>query len=652
MTAAHLPSLSQTAGDPGPSVAECAGNIPPMCGIAGVAGPGPGRKALLQAMSDALIHRGPDEAGAYVDDHVALAIRRLSVIDVSAGHQPYTNERHTVHAVFNGEIYGFVALRERLERAGHSFASHTDGEVIVHAYEEFGDRFVEQLDGMFALALWDMVEQKLVLARDRLGKKPLFVAPRPDGSLTFASELAALLLDDSISRDVDPVALAEYLQYGYVPSPRTILRDVVKLEPGTMMTWTPTKPLATHRYWSLDYEPKLGISYRDALDEFEQRAQRAVQERLVSDVPLGLFLSGGVDSSFILAQMVAAGASTETFSIGFPDSRYDERSYARTIAERLGSVHHEALVEPTDLVELLPQLVTHYGEPFADSSAVPTFYIARMARQRITVALTGEGGDELFGGYYRHQAARLAAHLDRLPAPARRAAGSGAARLGSKHAHPTSHQHRLYRFLRAVELDPGERYAEWTAVLSPSERRALSPGLPSVPPFRAPGYAVDPLDRALAVDVARSLPDQLLYKMDIATMASSLEARAPLLDYRLVEWVARLPRDFKQRGTQRKRLLTDALARHISPELFKRPKMGFTAPIPAWLRGELSELTSDTLLSDASRQRGIVDPRSVERLIQRHRDGEDHTRGLWTLLMLELWYRQFVDKSALTTIAG
>jgi asparagine synthase (glutamine-hydrolysing) len=623
-----------------------------MCGIAGVVGPRSDRKALLQAMSDALAHRGPDEAAAYMDDHVALAIRRLSIIDVAGGHQPYTNERHTVHAVFNGEIYGFVALRERLERAGHSFASQTDGEVIVHAYEEFGDSFVEELDGMFAFALWDSVEQRLLLARDRLGKKPLFVAARPDGSLTFASELAALLLDDTISREVNPVALAEYLQCGYVPSPQTILRDVTKLEPGTMMTWSPTGPLATHRYWALDYEPKLKISYGDALDEFEQRAQHAVRERLVSDVPLGLFLSGGVDSSFILAQMIAAGAPTvETFSIGFPDSRYDERAYARVIAERLGSVHHEALVEPTDLVELLPQLVAHYGEPFADSSAVPTFYIARMARERITVALTGEGGDELFGGYYRHQAARLAAHLDRLPAVARRAAGRGAAQLGSERAHPMSHQHKLYRFLRAIELDPGERYAEWTAVLSPSERSALSPGLPAAPAFNAPGHAVDPLDRALAVDVARSLPDQLLYKMDIATMASSLEARAPLLDYKLVEWVARLPRDFKQRGTQRKRLIADALARHISPELFKRPKMGFTAPIPAWLRGELSELTSDTLLSDASRQRGIVDPRSVERLIQRHRDGEDHTRGLWTLLMLELWHQQFVDKSVLATAA-
>jgi asparagine synthase (glutamine-hydrolysing) len=600
-------------------------------------------------MSDALAHRGPDEAAAYIDDHVALAIRRLSIIDVAGGHQPYANESRTVHAVFNGEIYGFVALRERLERAGHSFASRTDGEVIVHAYEEFGDRFVSELDGMFAFALWDSVEQKLVLGRDRLGKKPLFVAARPDGSVTFASELAALLLDDTIGRDVDPVALAEYLQYGYVPSPRTMLREVAKLEPGTMMTWSPNRPVLKHRYWALDYEPKLEISYRDALDEFEQRARRAVQERLVSDVPLGLFLSGGVDSSFILAQMVAAGTQTvETFAIGFPDSRYDERAYARAIAERLGSVHHEALVEPTDLVELLPQLVHHYGEPFADSSAVPTFYIARMARTRITVALTGEGGDELFGGYYRHQAARVASHLDRLPEGVRRAAGRGATRLGSEMAHPMSHQHKLYRFLRAIELDPGERYAEWTAVLSPSERAALSPGLPPAPPFQAPGHALDPLDRALAVDIARSLPDQLLYKMDIATMASSLEARAPLLDYRLVEWVARLPREFKQRGTQRKRLISDALARHIPPEMFKRPKMGFTAPIPAWLRGELSELTSDTLLSDASRQRGIVDPKSVERLIARHRDGEDHTRGLWTLLMLELWHQQFVDRSVLT----
>jgi asparagine synthase (glutamine-hydrolysing) len=350
----------------------------------------------------------------------------------------------------------------------------------------------------------------------------------------------------------------------------------------------------------------------------------------------------------MLAQMVAAGAPrVKTFSIGFPDSRYDERAYARSIAERLGSEHHDALVEATDLVELLPRLVHHYGEPFADPSAVPTFYLARMAREQITVALTGEGGDELFGGYYRHQAARLAAHLDRLPAVARRAAGRGATRLGSTVAHPTSHRHKLYRFLRAIELDPGERYAEWTAVLSPSERSALSPALPSAPAFRAPGHAADPLDTALATDTARSLPDQLLYKMDIATMASSLEARAPLLDYRLAEWVARLPPAFKQRGSQRKRLIADALARQVPAELFKRPKMGFSAPIPGWLRGELSELTSDTLLGDASRQRGIVDASSVERLIRRHRDGEDHTRGLWTLLMLELWHQQFVDRSAL-----
>jgi asparagine synthase (glutamine-hydrolysing) len=624
-----------------------------VCGIAGLVGHGADRKELLQAMSDALTHRGPDEAGSYADDQAALAIRRLSIIDVAGGHQPYANEHGTVRAVFNGEIYGYVALRERLLRAGHSFASHTDGEVIVHAYEEFGDRFVDQLDGMFAIALWDSVKQRLLLARDRLGKKPLFVATHRDGSVTFASELAALLLDERIGREVDPIALAEYLQHGYVPSPRTILRDVAKLEPGTMMSWSAASGGATHRYWALDYEPKLEISYPDALEEFELRTQCSVRERLVSEVPLGLFLSGGVDSSFMLAQMVAAGAPrVKTFSIGFPDSRYDERAYARSIAERLGSEHHDALVEATDLVELLPRLVRHYGEPFADPSAVPTFYLARMARERITVALTGEGGDELFGGYYRHQAARLAAHLDRLPAVARRAAGRGATRLGSTVAHPTSHRHKLYRFLRAIELDPGERYAEWTAVLSPSERSALSPALPSAPAFRAPGHAADPLDTALATDTARSLPDQLLYKMDIATMASSLEARAPLLDYRLVEWVARLPPAFKQRGSQRKRLIADALARQVPAELFKRPKMGFSAPIPGWLRGELSELTADTLLSDASRQRGIVDASSVERLIRRHRDGEDHTRGLWTLLMLELWHQQFVDRSALAPAAS
>jgi asparagine synthase (glutamine-hydrolysing) len=621
-----------------------------MCGIAGIAGPMLDRRGVLETMSDALTHRGPDEAGVYEDEHVALAIRRLAVIDVVDGHQPYSNERGTVHVVFNGEIYGFAALRKQLEAAGHRFNSRTDGEVISHAYEQFGERFIEELDGMFAFALWDATEQKLVLARDRLGKKPLFVAPHADGGLSFASELGALVLDDRVARDVDELALAEYLQFGYVPSPLSILAGVTKLSPGEMLTWKFARPIERRRYWTLDYEPKHRISYGDALDEFEERSREAVRARLISDVPLGLFFSGGVDSSYVLAQMLAAGATpVETFSIGFPDSRYDERGPARAIAQRLGSVHHEALVEATDLVELLPRLVQHYGEPFADSSAVPSFYLARMARERITVALTGEGGDELFGGYYRHQAARVAAHMDRLPARARRFAGKGAMRIGSEMAHPMSTRHKLFRFLRAVELEPGARYAEFTAIMSPEERQALAPGRPAVPPFVPPGCAVDPLDRALAVDTARSLPDQLLFKMDIATMASSLEARAPLLDYRLVEWTARLPANFKQRRGERKRLLADALARHIPAEMFRRPKMGFSAPIPNWLRGELSELTSDTLLGDASRQRGIVDTNSVERLIRRHREGEDHTRALWALLMLELWHQEFVDRSIVTS---
>lgn len=618
-----------------------------MCGIAGVVGPAPDRRGLLDAMSIALAHRGPDEAGAFADDHVMLAIRRLSIIDVGGGHQPYTNEAGTVHAVFNGEIYGFRALRARLERAGHRFTTHTDGEVIVHAYEEFGHGFIEQLDGMFAFALWDAEAQRLVLARDRLGKKPLFVAHHADGSLSFASELAALLLDDRISREVDAAALAEYLHYGYVPSPQCIIAGVTKLEPGTAMNWRPPGTVERYRYWSLDYEPKLRLSYEQALDEFEERSREAVKARLVSDVPLGVFLSGGIDSSYVLAQMKAAGAnSIETFSIGFPDARYDEREHARAISQHFGSVHHDAVVEPRDLVELLPRLVHHYGEPFADSSAVPSFYLARMARERITVALTGEGGDETFGGYYRHQAVRLAARLDRLPSVTRRAAGAAATTIGDEFAHPMSIRHKTYRALRAIGLEPGARYAEWTAVISAQDRRHLFPSARSVAPFVPPGRARDPLDRALAVDISRSLPDQLLFKMDIATMASSLEARAPLLDFRLVEWAARLPPQFKQRGTERKRLIADALARHIPETYFKRPKMGFSAPIPGWLRGELSELTSDTLLSDASRQRGIADPVVVEQLIRRHHDGEDHTRGLWTLLMLELWYQEFVDRKA------
>jgi asparagine synthase (glutamine-hydrolysing) len=617
-----------------------------MCGIAGLVGKSTGREAVLERISAALRHRGPDESGVFHDDWVSLAIRRLSIIDVAGGHQPYRNEAGTVHVVFNGEIYGFVKIRERLERVGHRLASATDGEVIAHAYEEYGREFVRELDGMFAFALWDSQAGRLIVARDRLGKKPLFFAHHEDGTLSFASELGALLLDERIERELDPAALGEYLQYGYVPSPRTILRDVAKLEPGTMLSWERSGRLEIERYWELDFEPKLQLSYAEALDEFEARSLAAVRERMVSDVPLGVFLSGGVDSSFILAQMVAAGApDIQSFAIGFPDSRYDERGHARKIAEVLGSTHHEAVVEPTDLVSMLPELVHHYGEPFADPSAVPTFYLARWARERITVALTGEGGDELFGGYYRHQAVRMAGYADHLPAPVRRLVGSGATRLGSELAHPMSVRHKLYRFLRSIELEPGERYAAWTAVLSPEERTALSSDLPRASRFDPPGRSRRTLDRALAVDLARSLPDQLLVKMDIATMANSLEARAPLLDYHLVEWAARLPVAYKQRGRSRKRLISDALGRHVDPELFKRPKMGFTAPIPGWLRNELSEFTSDTLLGETSRNRGIVDAASMERLISEHKRGIEHTRGLWSLLMLELWFQEFIDRN-------
>jgi asparagine synthase (glutamine-hydrolysing) len=616
-----------------------------MCGIAGIAGPAPGRARTLEAMSQALVHRGPDEAGSWLGDGAALAIRRLAIVDVQHGHQPYVNESGTVRAVFNGEIYGHQSLRRRLIAAGHTLASRADGEVIVHAYEEFGERFVEHLDGMFAIALWDDAERRLVLARDRLGKKPLFYAGGGGGWLSFASELPALLADERIERTVDEAAIAAFLRFGYVPSPHCILAGVRKLEPGSILTWTAGRVAHARPYWTLDFEPKLELTYREALDEFEQRSREAVRARLMSEVPLGVFLSGGIDSSFVLAQLIASGAgAVETFSIGFPDSRYDERPQARAIAARLGSRHHDELVEPSDLVELLPALVRHYGEPFADSSAVPTFYLARWARRRITVALTGEGGDELFGGYYRHQAARLGAALDALPGAARRLARRASRTLGDPQAHPMAPRQRLYRFLRAVELEPGERYLEWTSVLGAAERAALLAGLPPAPRPAPRGIAREPLDRALALDIATSLPDQLLYKMDIATMAASLEARAPLLDYRLVEWAARLPRSFKQRGLERKRLLADALARHLPRELFRRPKRGFTAPIGRWLREDLRELVSDTLLGEASRDRGIVEPRSLERLIARHQGGEDHTKGLWALLMLELWHQQFVDR--------
>ncbi len=615
-----------------------------MCGIAGFTGAPERSRDTLEAMSAALIHRGPDAAGSYLADGVGLVIRRLAIIDPRHGHQPYVDASGAVRAVFNGEIYGYRELRSRLGAAGHRFASGADGEVIVAAYNEWGDEFVEYLDGMFAIALWDEPRGRLVLARDRLGEKPLHVARHRDGSLSFASEPAALLRDSRVERQVDHDALAAFLRFGYVPSPLSIFAGVEKLPPACLLTWTRESGARIRRYWQLDYEPKLEMPFEAALDEFDARLRESVRARLMSDVPLGAFLSGGIDSSYVVAAMQSASPEpVRTFAVGFSHEGYDERHYAREVARHLGTAHEEAQVDPTDLAVVLPELVRHYGEPYADSSAVPTFYLARMAAGHVKVALTGDGGDELLGGYERHTAARMAGVWDRLPATPRSAALSWAMRFTRPGSDGKSLQGKVHRFARSLACSPEERFTDWAGTMTAAEVSELAPDMPVAGPPVAAGRADHPLDRALAADVSAYLPGDLLVKTDIATMACSLEARAPLLDHRLVEWTARLPVKHKQRGRQRKRLLAHGVTRHVPAELVKRPKMGFAAPIPAWLRSELRELLEDTLLDDRARARGIVERKAVERRLRAHLGGENHSRVLWTLLMMELWHREFVD---------
>ena len=618
-----------------------------MCGIAGFTGSRPRDIGVLEAMASALTHRGPDEGGRYASTEVGLAVRRLSIIDVRGGQQPYRNESKDVVAVFNGEIYGFRALRRELERAGHRFVSGADGEVIVHAYEQHGLGFLERIDGMFALALWDSRIKKLVLARDRLGKKPLYVARRSDGTLSFASELQALIADPEVRREVDREAIAFFLQFGYVPAPWSGFLQVRKLTPGSALIWT-SRGIEERRYWRLSYEPKHSIGHADALEELDQRIAGAVEARLVSDVPLGAFLSGGIDSSTVVGHMQALSSHrVKTFSIGFADPRYDERPHAAAVARALGTDHHDQIVQADDLLAILPRLVRHYGEPYADSSMVPTYYLARMARAHVTVALTGDGGDELLAGYERHAAARYATYFDRLPGSARRGLARAGMRLVRAGGEQKALGHKLFRLLRSLSLGPSERYADWAGALSQVERRRLAPAL--VPAVRPEVFADanHPLDVALATDVSHYLPDDLLTKIDIATMACSLEARAPLLDYRLVEWAARLPVGLKQRGFRGKRLLRELLASRMGTELFERPKMGFAAPVGSWLRRELRELTVDTLLDERTAQRGYLERTAVEELLRSHMSGEvDHSRAIWTILMLELWHREVVEAPA------
>ncbi len=623
-----------------------------MCGIAGIAriDGAPVERETLVRMCAAQEHRGPDARGLHFDEGVGLGIQRLRVIDLVTGDQPIHNEDRTVTVVLNGEIYNYRELRKRLLGNGHSFATDGDTEAIVHLYEELGPACVRELNGMFAFALWDRRRRLLLLARDRVGKKPLFYCER-GGALSFASELAALMQDPEIPREIDHHALDAYLAHGYVPAPLSAFAGVRKLMPASTLIYR-DGAAAIERYWRLDYSRKQAPRAEDELqEELRETIRRAVRRRLIADVPTGAFLSGGVDSAAVVAAMAEASSGpVKTFSIGFEEERFNELPLARRVANEFATEHHELLVRP-DAIELLPRVVRHYGEPFADHAAIPSFYLARFARQHVTVALNGDGGDESFAGYQRYTTNLALAELDRVPLGLRRTADAIARRM-SAGGDTRSLRARLSRFASASALDRQSRYLNQRAMFTASERAQLyTPGYAALlGPSRAAEAMLEPwrsstapdlLDQLLDVDVNSYLPGDLLAKIDIATMAYSLEGRSPLLDHELMEFAASLPPALKATRGSRKRILRAALRGWVPDEILDAPKRGFELPLARWFRGELRGYAHDVLLDPACISRGWCREQTVRQMLDEHVAGvHDNGRGIWTLLMLELWYKE------------
>jgi asparagine synthase (glutamine-hydrolysing) len=650
-----------------------------MCGIAGAAwtsGAEPLSEATLRRMTDVLRHRGPDDDGFFTKPAdgiggsppgVALGFRRLSIIDLSGGHQPLSNEDSSVWIVFNGEIYNYRELRGPLESQGHQFRTNSDTETIVHLYEQYGLDFVRHLRGMFALALWDDRNQRLVLARDRIGQKPLFYR-LADGRLSFASELKSLLQVPGAPRELNPEAVDLFLAYQYVPHPRCILKGYAKLPPAHFAVFERGR-LNVSRYWSPPYrddydrsavaDPVLNSSVDWTDDEWRSNLRstltEAVRLRMRSDVPLGAFLSGGIDSTIITGLMQSLSERpVHTFSIGFPVKQFDERHYARDAAKHLGTDHHEYVVEPSAL-EILPKLVWHYDEPFGDSSAIPTMHLCDVTRREVTVALSGDGGDELFCGYPRYLAVRLASRIDRLPRFVRTMCAWPVWQKIPASVQQRSLCRRFKRFVAALAQPPEERYLRWIGIFDADWRQRLY-----MPAFRDQlagfssagfindAYAACPdrdfITRTTCADVLSYLPCDILTKVDIASMAYSLEARSPFLDHHVAELAARMPLRLKLHGNRGKQVLVDTFRDLLPESIQSRGKMGFGVPIDHWFRDELRPLLRDTLLGEKATGRGYFEPATVRRLIEEHEQRQfDHAYRLWNLLVFEQWCRTFLD---------
>jgi asparagine synthase (glutamine-hydrolysing) len=618
-----------------------------MCGIAGIAtrdGLREGDTNLTDAMLRSLAHRGPDDQYMAGDARALLGARRLSIIDLEGGRQPLTDESGLILASQNGEIYNYIELREDLERRGHVFQTRSDTETIVHLYEEHGTGFARHLRGMFAIAIWDGRLSRLVLSRDRLGKKPLYWR-LANGRLTYGSELKAILCDPEVERVVDRAALDLYLQHRYVPAPWTILKGISKLAPASTLVWDGDEP-NIERYWTPSYAPKSRRDFSQDIDEGLSIVREAVRLRLRSDVPVGVFLSGGMDSSVVTALMAEESSQpVRTFSIGFENESYDELRYARAVADRYATVHTEEVVR-LDAIGLLPRLADHYDEPFADSSAVPTFRVAQLAAGHLKVVLTGDGGDESFGGYSRYRVNGVFNAFNVIPGPLLRAT----ARAGHAAAAPLGSRSLMFRQRMTIAeslfgQEPDERYVAQMTNLRAADRAKLMDADDSTPYLLRvlrEGPA-NPIDRLLRTDLLTFLPEDLLVKMDRATMANSLEARSPLLDHQVVEFAAKLPTERKIEGKTTKVLLR-AIAKRLMPsEHVDRPKMGFSAPIGDWFRGPLGDRFAEMVLAPDAATRDHMDQSTARELLTAHRNYRaENANQLWSLLMFELWARRWL----------
>ena len=613
-----------------------------MCGISGGIGASAPSKQLLDAQLKSIEHRGPDDSGTYLNQEISLGMCRLAIVEIAAGKQPASDASEKIHIVWNGEIYNYRELRSELEQRGIHFRDSSESEVVINLYLEFGLDFINKLNGMFAIAIHDSRDKSLHLIRDRMGKKPLWISQLHDGTLFFASEVRALMLarpDRTLRTDM----VAEVMQYGYINAPHSAFNEITQVPPASVLTWQDGKT-STQKYWEPDFDTKVQISYEEALEVTKKLIEEAVSRRLISERPLGSFLSGGYDSTVVTAYMAKSmSEKVQTYSIGFHSPQFNEAHHAKQVANYLGTNHHEEILSP-DPALVVEKISNILDQPFADSSIVPTYLLAKFARENLIVALGGDGGDEVFGGYDRYLATPVMQKLNPL---------LGIARFGLKIAGQQSFGNARKINRVGSQLSPkASLAARYSSILSLAQPADLSTLLN--PNFQTNAAEVTKLnqfedgklssfDRMIRSDLYSYLPGDLLVKVDIATMANSLELRSPLLDVNVIEWGVSLPRKYKIKGFETKHILKDVARSLVPANLIDRPKMGFGIPRAEWLRTEMKELVIDTLTDTTASQRGWLDPVQVKKVLDIHMSGQDKDNLIWPMLMLELWARTWLD---------